>query len=149
MFLATVSSDTPLAALADHTDKIMDVATLHQCQPSVACARSPVLDNSPLPVSTPSAASFQELAQLRTDMRHLQDLLACALRSSRQGVPILLARSQRRTPTRFHNSCSRSSSPPIFRHAEEHHGVPLCWYHRRSGAATERWTRPCGWQGNH
>ncbi|CAN7937942.1 unnamed protein product, partial [Ixodes hexagonus] len=142
MILAT-ASDLSLPALALHADKIMEVANQHPATPTVSSVQRSEPATQVFHAPAAPADARNEIAALRQDVQHLQELVTNTLRLSRPHSP--------RRPSQSRSSRRRSSSPHANRQPrpnqprqEQQH----CWYHQRFGATAERCTRPCSWSEN-
>ncbi|CAN7938082.1 unnamed protein product, partial [Ixodes hexagonus] len=142
MILAT-ASDLSLPALALHTDKIMEVANQHLATSTVSSVQHSEPATQAFHAPAAPADARDEIAALRQDVQHLQELVANTLRLSLPHSP--------RRPSQSRSSLRRSSSPHANRQPrpnqprqEQQH----CWYHQCFGATAERCTRPCSWSKN-
>ncbi|XP_064469388.1 uncharacterized protein LOC135384072 [Ornithodoros turicata] len=144
MVLATAET-LPLFQLAEHPDKVLEVAVPGALVGAVNQTAPPYAPPSgtlghPSPSASPSAISAisVELASVRAEMQRLSESVAALQRPSPRRRSS--SRSRRyRSPRRFN---SRSPSPT------DGTTPPPCWYHERFGSAATRCTRPCGWSGN-
>ncbi|CAN8024473.1 unnamed protein product [Ixodes persulcatus] len=134
VILAT-ASDLSLPALALHADKIMEVASQHPLTSTVSSVQRPEPATPATRAPAAAAVTRDEIAALREDVQHLQELVASTLRLSRPRSPrrSSLSRSSRR----------RSPSPQAnrqTRHNQQRQEQQHCWYHQRFGAAAKRCT---------
>ena len=124
MVLASSGDDVPLTTLADMADKMMEVA-----HPSVSTITKP----APPPPTPSPLITASEVAQLRSELTELKQLIASLQLSSN--------RPSRSTFCPHSRSSSRASSPSPS-------STNLCWYHRRFADKAKKCTSPCSWQGN-
>ena len=115
--LGTLSLNT----LADMADKMLEVAP-----PTMSSLVSPAT----APTPTPPTPASSEVAQLRSEISELRQLISSLQLSTGR-------------PSRSH-SCSHSRS----RASSPGPSSGLCWYHRRFGDKANKCTSPCSWQGN-
>ena len=120
LVLASIPDSTPLEALADMADKIMEVAS----QSIAAVATSPP--------TTTALASAADVEQLRSQLLRLEKLVKQLSR------PRSSSRSSHRSPHRSPTPTSPpSSDTPV-----------LCWYHSKFGDRAQKCRPPCSWSTN-